>query len=383
MAWSQLIAHERIKKILQKAALEKRVPHAYLFWGMGGTGKEGMALEFAKALNCHNPFKTDETFEACGECPSCKKASALGHENIQLIFPLPAAKKINNEADPVSSLADEQIELIREQMALKADNSYHKINIPNANQIRIQPIRHAKKNLTLSPGSRGRRFLIIFNAELMTNEASNAFLKTLEEPHENITIILITSRIEMLLPTIVSRCQQIMFGPLPQEQLAERLKERYSLNDSDAGVLAALSNGSFTAAVEAMDEDMKQLRLDIIDMLRTSLKKTAFRSKLLKQIEQLTADKDKVKIEKSLQILLFWIMDVIRGSTKSDYSGIVNLDQKDSIVNFASHFGDSDMQRAVSLIEDSINRIRRNVNLQLILVSLFLQLRNIFMVKKP
>ena len=218
MAWNAIIGQEKVKNLLQKAIIDNRIANSYCFWGLDGIGKDALAIEFAKSANCINPIIYGNTIQACDSCSSCKEITNLQSQSLEIIFSLPAGKTPDGHSDdPIAKLSDEQIDLIQEQIALKAENPYHKISIPNANQIKISSIRGLKKKLTLTSGSRGRRFVIISNADEMNSESANSFLKTLEEPHDNITIILTTSRPDTILPTILSRCQQVRCQPLPFE----------------------------------------------------------------------------------------------------------------------------------------------------------------------
>lgn len=195
MSWSSIIGQYRVKNILQRAIAEGRIAHAYCFWGPEGIGKDALALEFAKTLNCEQPLIRDGMAEACDTCKSCVQAAVIQHPNIQLVFSLPAAKSDDGKSvSPILKLSDDQIRLIQEQLKLKAEDPYHNITIPNATQIRIAAVRDVKKNISMSATQRGRRFVIISEADAMNQEAANAFLKTLEEPNANVTIILTTSR---------------------------------------------------------------------------------------------------------------------------------------------------------------------------------------------
>ena len=274
MAWKEIIGQNRTKNILQKAILEKRLPGAYFLWGLEGIGKDAIALEFAKTVNCHTPIITENGIDACGECPSCKKARDFKHPNIVFITSLPAGKAGDSKNDsPYAHLDEEQLELLREEMNHKAADPYYKIQMPNANQIRVSSIRSLKKSLMLTATEKGRRCIIISNAEQMNTEAANAFLKTLEEPHDNITILMTCSRQEMILQTILSRCQQVFCEPLPDEAVAEALVGRNNIPEAEAKLAAAFAQGSYSKALEFLDDEMKKMRMDVVETFRVSLKK--------------------------------------------------------------------------------------------------------------
>ncbi len=375
MSWTQILSHERVKKILQRAIFENKIASAYLFWGLEGIGKEALALEFAKTVNCLEPNIEQDVVSACDKCRSCKQAKAMTHPNIQIVFSLPAGKGTdNNTESPLAKLSEEQLTEISEQIKYKSEDIYHKISIPNANQIKIASIREVKKNLTMSANSKGRRFAIIFNAEEMTSEASNAFLKTLEEPHQNITIILISSKKEMLLQTILSRCQQIHCEPIPDEVLAKFLAEKYDKPMHEAKLIATFAQGSVLRSIDFLDDDMQALRTDIVDTLRASLKKN-YRMDLSGYLDKMLASKNKNKIEYSLKMLLIWMRDYFIYTKTGSTDTIVNQDQADRIVKFADLFPNADVSKVLDEIEQAIYKLRRNVNQQLILITLFLKIR--------
>ncbi len=381
MAWYQLLGHEREKKILQRAILEGRIAHAYLLWGPEGIGKDALALEFAKTVNCEQPVIESDSINSCDQCKSCKQIDALSHQNLQFVHSMPAGKASSKkDEDPLASLSDEQIEEIKEQFALKAKDKYHSFSVPNANQIKISSVRQANRNLALSGSGKGRRILIIFAADEMSVESANAFLKNLEEPHDNVTIFMITSRQDQILQTIKSRCQQIKCNRLSDEEVSEGLQKFYGIDEINARIAATFGQGSITAAKNMLDEDMKDLRFGMIDLLRSAMKKNVFRVELLDKITDLSAARDKNKLDKALNILLIWMRDVAIASLSTDPK-VINIDQKDVIQKFANHYQGSDLSLAILKIEAAIKRIRQNINPQLALVTLFLELRDIFLDK--
>jgi DNA polymerase-3 subunit delta' len=381
MAWYQILGHEREKKILQRAILEGRVAHAYLLWGPEGIGKDALAIEFAKTVNCECPVIKSDTINACDSCKSCRQMDALSHNNLQFVHSMPAGKASSKkDEDPLSTLSDEQIEEIKEQLALKAKDKYHKLSITNANQIKIASIRQANRNLALSGIGKGRRILIILAADEMSVESANAFLKNLEEPHSNVTIFLITSRHDQILQTIKSRCQQIKCSRLSDDEVVEGLQKFYEFDEINARIAAVFGQGSLSLAKDMLDEDMKEMRFGIIDLLRSAMKKNIFRVELLDKIDELTAARDKNKLDRALNILLIWMRDVALASLTNEPK-VINIDQKEVIQKFAAHYNGSDFSLAILKIEEAIKRIRQNINPQLALVTLFLELRDIFLDK--
>ncbi len=389
MAWQAIIGQQRVKNILGRAIAEKRIAHAYCFWGAEGIGKDALALEFAKVMNCEQPRPNENgILEACGTCKSCLQASHLQHPNIQFIFSLPAAKSSSgSEKDgamgvsPILKLSDDQIQLIQEQLRIKATNPYHNMTIPNAAQIRIASIREVKKQISMSSSQPGRRFVIVSEADSMNQEAANAFLKTLEEPTSQVTIILTTSRREQLLSTILSRCQQIRCDALFDEDIAQALVAHHGIPLEEARLVARLADGSYSKATELLGEDLRQLRVEIVNLLRLMLT-PRFVLKFAFELDGLvgkgSGDRDRTKLERMLILLLTWIRDAYALSVSEREDTIINIDQIEDLKRFVGRFGVSgNLDAAARAIEQAIERLRRNINVTLILTTLALDVRRI------
>ena len=212
-----LSSQAKVWEQLKKIAVSQRLGSAYLFHGPSGSGKEYIATKFAQMLNCEQQIGS-----ICRNCPSCKRSEILQHENINLVFPLPVMKK--KSVDSMDEFEKSNVDVITDNIKKKASNPFHKIQLPNANRILIQSIRLLRRTLYLKTQNVGRKIVLVFDAHLLNSgqgEAANAFLKILEEPPSNTTIILVTDYMELLLPTILSRCQKIAFSKLNNEYLEE------------------------------------------------------------------------------------------------------------------------------------------------------------------
>ncbi len=380
MAWNRIIGQDRIKNILQKAIIDQRISHAYCFWGIEGCGKDALALEFAKAANCKNPIVTDDEHSACGVCNSCKLADSMQNPNILMLFSLPTPKGTSSkEETSLGKMTDEQIAEIQEQINLKCENPYHKISMPGANQIKIGSVRDLKRNLMMTSIQHGRRFIIISRADEMTVEAANAFLKTLEEPHSETTIIMTTAKHEMILPTIMSRSQQVHCEPIADEDIIESLEKHYSITKDEGKLISAFAQGSYTQALEYLDADMTEFRKQVVDIFRNSLKKTQYRKGLIASMEEFVKKKDKKILEKIFTLLMIWLRDAMIIMKTNNYDNVINIDQIDVIKKFATNFSKCDINQAIAIIESSILKIKRNVQAELIFLNMFLALRKVFL----
>jgi len=371
MTWNGTIAQDEIKKILQRAILDGRTPHAYCFWGDEGVGKEALAIELARTLNCENPVLTENSAEYCGTCNACRLSATLSHPNISFVFASPSGKSSKSDDE----MSDKQIDEVAEQLKLKRENYYHKISVAGGTQIRVDTIRAVRRNLSKSAAMRGTRVIIVCRADEMQKESANAFLKTLEEPHDDVTIILTTSKKEYLLQTILSRCQVIHIPHLNKEDIQNHLISEYNVSEEDARLAASFAQGSLTRAVAFLDDEMQLLRNESVDMLRTALTPKNYRVKLAKSIDELTKDKDKRKIEDYLSIQMTWLRDIeaFKRTNNPDY--IINNDHLEIFANFIKKFTDADINNAIAVIEDAYKRIRRNVPLSLLLLNMYINLR--------
>jgi DNA polymerase-3 subunit delta' len=366
MAWSSIIGQQRVKNILKRALEQRQMSHAYLFFGNKGVGKDAVAIELAKVLNCERGG-----IEACGECGSCLKMATLQHPNVKFVFALPVGKNERVDDPPLFKLSDEEIKLIQEQIRLKAKNPYHTITIPKANIIKINSIRDIRKSIAYKVPGNVRRVIVISNADDMNDESANALLKTLEEPSGETMLILTTSRKDNLLPTIISRCQPLRFDPLSETDIREALLTRHGVSDEQAALIARLANGSYTRAVELLETDLNQRREEMVNFLRLILSNQPL--KLLIETERL-ASFDRTKIEQMLSIMLLWFRDVLV-LREGGGTNLINIDQKNDIERFSKNFPRTDVHTAMMLIERAAERVDKNVHLHLVLLTLVSGLR--------
>ncbi len=379
--WSTVLGQERAKDNLQRALLSGRVAHAYCFWGPEGVGKDAMALELAKCLNCEAPLRSADTIEACGTCRSCLQFSHLQHPNLKLIFALPAGKGSGSDDDSaIGKFSEEQLAQLQEQIQLKAENPYHNVSMANASQIRIASIRELKKSVQLSQSQGGHRVIVFFEAEQMTMEAANAFLKTLEEPQPRVTMILCSSRKDMLPQTILSRCQQIQFDPLSDDDIRAALVERVGMSEQNARLCASLSQGSYSTAMSLQDDDTQQLRNDIVDLLRSAMRGGNYRVDILGKLDALTQNADKGDMERMLSLLMIWIRDAMLIQSGASDVHLINQDQSEILKKFVGAYAQRDYHAALERIEECIRNIRGNGQIHLNLVTLVLSLRQIFLI---
>ena len=365
MAWPRIIGQERVKGLLLSALRNNRLAHAYLFVGDEGVGKDAMALELASVLHCEK-----EGEEACHQCPSCLKVGSMQHPDVKFVTALPVGKGEKADDPPLEKLSSSDIQLIQEEFRNKAENPYYRITIPRATIIKINSIRDIRRESALSTYSRRKRVIIVSRADEMGDAAANTLLKTLEEPGGNTMLILTTSHRNALLSTIVSRCQVVQFDPLTEDDIRTALVERNGLQSVQATLVARLAHGSYTKALELLQDDVGAQRQQVISFVRVALSNNI--TGILEAVEGLCAGKDRDLLTRFLNLMLMWMRDALvlsRGGT------VINLDQQDDIHKFVSRFPQANLIDAMDEIERAISLVERNVYINLVVLQLVMRLR--------
>ena len=291
--WNTITGQEKVISKLKSVYSSGKVAHAYLFRGLDGVGKDAVAVEFAKLLNCTDVQDGDN---ACGVCANCKKVSSLKTDLLQLICALPSGKSEQTGSNPLETLSGADFDLYLEQLNIKAANPYHRINLPGANNIRINSIRDLVSRIYLSSQKDAKKVFIISEAEKMKPEGANSLLKVLEEPPKNSVIILTSSKANSLPPTIAGRCQNISFEPLNEEQLKTKLIEAalgYTIKEIE--LASKLSFGSYSRSLELLEIGINDIRETVLAFLIATLKNDFAEMVLISRNMGSKADKDKLR----------------------------------------------------------------------------------------
>ena len=283
---------------------------------------------------------------------------------------LPAGK-----ADTEEDVADDVLDALRDIIGGVAEDPYTRVRLPNASMIRIGQIREVKRMLSLSAAQEGRRVVIIVNAEEMNVEASNAFLKTLEEPHDDVTIILTTSRPERLLQTIVSRCQELIVPPLSDEIVITTLVERGLCSEDEASLVAPFAEGDIQRAADFVSEDVRTLRASALALLRSALRGKDYRNALSDAAAEIGDERSKAKAEATLSLLAVWLRDAFALALGGPNVRLVNADDRQALEKFAAAFGSADLLSVITVIERAARDIQRNTSITLTLLTAMMDIR--------
>jgi DNA polymerase-3 subunit delta' len=369
MGWDRVIGQHRVKELLRRVVSSGTIAHAHLFWGGEGVGKDAMAIEFARAMNC-----LENNVDPCGTCASCRKIDLLQHPNLDLVFALPIGKNEQSGDDPIGSLSDDQLNAVKEQLRLKAENPYHHIAVPKANFIKINSVRNLRREAALSAFEGGKRVFIISNAEEMNAESSNSLLKTLEEPSSDSIFILTTAQKEQLLPTILSRCQSLQFDPLSEEELQEALTARNGIEKNQASLIARLAHGSYTAALDLLSVDMVEQRQEAVQFLRLIL--GAQKIPIAQEIERIAALGNRPAVERWMKLLGVWLRDALILREQGE-EGLLNLDHLKDLTSFNHKFPHAKLAQALERVEASIALVGKNGYLPLVVTGLAIDLKRL------
>jgi len=374
MAWASIIGQQAEVERLQQAIVRGRLPQALLLTGSDGAGTLAVAIAFARVVNCTSPITGQGAIDACGECRSCMQAATLQHPDIRIITSLPSGKA-DTEEDLPTAVVDELSALLR----TVAEDPYETLALANASQIRIAQIRELKRMLSLSSVQAGRRIVIIHHADELNNEAANAFLKTLEEPHSDVTIIMTSQYPERLPATIVSRCQEMFLPPVADEHIIEYLMRMHDSTRAEAELITQFCEGSITRAREFLAEDMQAERTEAIDLLRASLRGRDHRLKLMDVIEGVAEGRDRIRTVRLLTLIALWLRDARAVASSGTTDNIANVDQQEAVMRFAETFGKADLSSALRSIERAVRDVRRNVSIQLVVLSCMLEIRRLLL----
>ena len=280
--FNNILGNEGLKQELINAVKLNNTSHSYLFIGTEGIGKKLIAKEFAKMLLCLDDNKY------CNKCKSCIEFDT------------------NNNPDYV------YIE-------------------PDGNNIKIEQIRNLQKSIQEKPIISTRKVFIINDADLMTKEAQNCLLKTLEEPPKFATIILVGSNETAFLPTIKSRCTILYFNKINDQQIKEYLKEHYNIESINPNMLEMFQGSIGKALVlkdkqeiyktlESIVEDMKQR--DLIDIINDA--EILYKSK--EEIQDMLEYLNIILLRKSKQASLYTNCIKIVENTKKRLKQNANYD---------------------------------------------------------
>lgn len=331
----EIIGQDRAVALLQRSLEAGSVSHAYMFIGPPHSGKMTLAMNLARALNCESVDRP------CGQCEPCRRVTEHKHADVQVV-----------------GIAGDD----------PATESKSKT------EISIDQIRQIQHTASLPPFEGKYRVYIIENAELLSVEAENALLKTLEEPESKIVFILLANDSSLLLETVVSRCQPVEFILVPSEIIKESLTNRWGIDPEKATLLARLSRGRFGWAVSAAQDDrLVEQRSEIVEnMLDVIDADIDTRFALSSQLAGKFGS-DRNFVFERLDILLDLWRDMLLIKTNS-IDNITNIDRIHELTGMAEERNLSGIRDFIRSIQKANVELRQNANPRLVLEVLMLDM---------
>jgi len=324
-----IVGHDHTINTLRRALASQRVRHAYLFTGPQHIGKTLLARRFAQTLLCTGgPDPLHAPLNPCQTCLSCRKVLHDNHPDIHYI------------ARP----RDRQFILIDQVRALQSDS--------------------ARKTLE------GRRnIFIIEGMHEMNLQAANCLLKTLEEPEPEVVLLLTAPDPGLLLPTILSRVQQIPMHLLTGEQIRQALQQRWHVADEDAALISALAAGRMGWAVQAVEK--KDLLIERQEQLETLTRVPSLdRVQRFDIAQKLSAEGDKIK--DALELWLLWWRDLLFAANNCPEL-VVNVDMRTLLRKQAARISPPESLRMIRSILRTLEALDQNVNARMALEVLMLE----------
>lgn len=326
--FKDVVGHKNIIQYIGNAVTSGAISHAYILNGERGSGKKLLANLFAMSLQCQN---RDEDGDACGKCQSCKQAVSGNQPDII---------RVTHEKPTTISVDD-----IREQVN---------------NDIQIKPY------------SSPYKIYIIAEADMMSVQAQNALLKTIEEPPEYTVIILLTENAETLLPTIRSRCVMLKLRNIKDQLVKKYLMEQMEIPDYKADVCVAFAQGNMGKAIAlATSEYFNEIKEEAVHLLRNIDDMQV--EELMGAVKKCSAYK--MNISDYMDVIAIWYRDVLIYKATKNVDRVVFSDQMRYIKDRAKKSSYEGIENILEGLEKAKARLKANVNFELTMELLLLTIK--------
>lgn len=325
-ALKNVVGHTDIIEYIKSAASQDKVSHAYILTGERGSGKKMLANLFARTLQCEAGGP-----EPCYECHACKQAASGNHPDIIRVL-------------------------------------HEKPNSISVDDIR----RQVNEDIQVKPYSGKYKIYIIPEADLMTVQAQNAILKTIEEPPAYAVIFLLVENAEALLPTIRSRCVMLKLRNIKDKLVKQYLMEQLQIPDYKADVCTAFAQGNIGRAIMlANSEHFNEIKDEALLLLKNIDHMEL--DELIEAVKRISAYK--IEITDYLDMLMIWYRDVLIYKATKNIDRLIFGDQLDYIKERAKKSSYEGIETILNALENAKTRLRANVNFDLVMELLLLTIK--------
>ncbi|MEY2792873.1 MAG: DNA-directed polymerase [Bacteroidota bacterium] len=368
MQFKEIPGLENTKNLLIKGVQSNHIAHAQLFHGPQGGAQLAMAFAYAAFLFCTNRTETD----SCGVCPACQKIHKGIHPDVVYVFPtFTITKKID---EPESDLFLGPWRNFIQESPYRTVSDWLEFAGAEGNKQGLIPVRETRKllsKISIKPYEAPYRVIIIWNPESFNMESGNALLKPLEEPPSNAIFLLVTSDIQKLLLTIISRTQRITIPMVEENHLRDFLENKFQIDPEKAHQIVVSSEGNISLACEKANSENTEMSNWFIDWFRAIYRKNLVSLvKLADIFDKMSKEDQKALMEYSLYIFR---------QSLYQWSGNENLitsfdKERNFIRNFAVTVNPDMIEKFSEKISEVFYQLERNARAKILHLDLSLQL---------
>ncbi|MCC6463030.1 MAG: hypothetical protein IT260_21350 [Saprospiraceae bacterium] len=364
------LGQQRATSFLHQLYHSGRVPHALLFLGPTGWGSLSLALQFARRLLCESPLLADSepSIEPCGHCNACGKTGHLSHPDLHFSYPTVGANAVSTD-------------FIKEWRAALADNPYldanswlQRIGAENKQgNINKDECNAIIKKLSLKAFEGRYKILLMWLPEYLGKEG-NRLLKLIEEPPEETIFLLVAENADLILPTILSRCQLVKTDPLSDADIANGLRELRQLDAARASQISFLAGADFNQALQLADNPENDDAALLLDWLRKCYRGNGV------ELVQWTDTFAKLGRENQKQFLyygLHFMRELLALLVTRNPEARLRPLELQTAQNMMNVLDFDKVTRMVEIINDNIYYVERNANPKMLFLDSSIQLNKI------
>lgn len=264
MKFEEIVGQDELKRKLAEQIDSGRISHAQLFTGLSGYGTLQMAFAYIQYLFCTNRHDGD----SCGECPSCRMLEFFTHPDLHMVFPVNKREKRSGEVVTSDMFMEQWRELCLRRGAFFSPTAWYEcldLGKTMKGMITAKESESIVKKLSMKPYASEYKAMLIWLPETMNEEAANKLLKILEEPWDKTVFVLVSERPDLLLPTIVSRTQEIAV-PRVEQHVLEELAEELGYEYDAVKIIARLAKGDLLEFESITHGGVDELRESLFEL---------------------------------------------------------------------------------------------------------------------